>query len=202
MMFTVIYVYLSAREKYKKGDTKYKKKKRKKILKKRFFFFAFSTHLPGEPRVHGLGAPFAQERSVLDAFGQLCLGPHATGTGVPHLQVIGHCGRVSGQFEKAKAAVHACGNDATAAATAVLVDRHGFHFDIVVVAVAVNATASAPVSVAIRSTVATVTGQRTLVVASASVRIAAATTTSIVATACKEKKKKKRSHSTQSHILQ
>lgn len=190
MMFTVIYVYLRA---------KYKKKNSKET-----FFFSFSTHLPGEPRVHGLGAPFAQERSVLDAFGQLCLGPHATGTGVPHLQVIGHSGRVGGQFEKAETAVYACGNDATAAATAVLVDRHGFHFDIVVVADAVHATASAPalapVSVAIRSTVATVTGRRTLVVASASVRIAAAT--SIVATACKEKKKKKRSRLTQLHILQ
>lgn len=139
----------------------------------------FRTHLPGEPRVHRLRSPLAQKRSVLDAFGKLGLGPHATGTGVAHFQVVRHRGRVGGQFEKIEAAVHARAHDAADA----VADRRRFFFAIVVVSVADDAAAPAPAPAPVaNASAATVTGQRTLVVAPTRVRIAA-TATSIIAAA-------------------
>jgi len=144
----------------------------------------YVTHLPGEPRVHRLRAPFAQERPVLDAFGELGLGPHATSARVPQLQVVRHGGRVSRQLEKVETAVQTSTDDATD-----LIDsRNRVFFPVVVVAVC--AAAPAPATAADdddAATAATVTGQRSLVVAPAGVRVAT-TATSIVATACENVK--------------
>lgn len=159
-----------------------------------FYFFCRVTHLPGEPRVQRLRAPFAQERSVLDAFGQLSLGPDATGPGIAHFQVVRHGGRVGGQFEKIETAVHGRADySAYAADSATAVRGRRFFFvDIAVVVVAIGgATAAAPAPTPVaRATAADATvrarRQRTVVVAptrASAVRIAASTT-SIVATAC------------------
>lgn len=138
------------------------------------------THLPGEPRVHRLGAPFAQKRSVLDTFGELGLGPYAARASVSQLQVVRHGGRVGRQLEKVKTAVQTRADDATD-----LVDsRIRVFFPVVVVAVCAAAPTAATVSDDnnAAATATTVTGQRTLVVAPAGVRVATAAT-SIVATA-------------------
>lgn len=151
---------------------------------KRFFFsyiviylcFLHVTHLPGEPRVHWLRAPFAQERSVLDAFEELCLGPYAARARVPQLQVVRHGGRVGRQLEKVETTVQTGAAD--------LVDsRNRVFFPVVVVAVCAAATAPATATDDDDAAAATITGQRTLVVASAGVCVATAST-SIVATAC------------------
>jgi len=97
------------------------------------------THLPGEPRVDWLRAPFAQKRSVLDAFEELCLGPHAARARVPQLQVVWHGGRVGRQLEKVETIVQTRADDATD-----LVDsRNRFFFPVVVIAVCAAATAPA-----------------------------------------------------------
>lgn len=142
------------------------------------------TYLPGEPQVHWLWAPFAQERSILDAFGELGLGPHASRTRVSQFQIVRHGGCVSRKLEKAETAVQTRADNANA-----LIDSGDcVFFSVVVVAICTAATTSAAVADNDIAATAAVAGQRTFVVAPTGVCVTTAAT-SIVATACENSKR-------------
>lgn len=142
------------------------------------------TYLPGEPQVHWLRAPFAQERSIFDAFGELGFGPHASRTRVPQFQVVRHGGCVGRKLEKAETAVQTRADDANA-----LIDSGDcVFFSVVIVAICTATTTPATVADDDFAATAAVTGQRTFVVAPTGVCVTTAAT-SIVATACENNKR-------------